>query len=218
VLTRRDFPVSSQQIRDFRPETSSLQTARTTEAPLARFAGFGNLAAAFAGFYELTGWPDRDPAGPFGAYTDYIAPRFNAAAVLAALEHRQRTGEGQHIDLSQVEASLHFLTPAILDWTVNGRVPGRTGNRDPDMHPHGVYRCEGDDRWVAIAVRDDADWRALCDQIEPARASDPRFASVGGGSSTPTSSTPGSPASPRGSRCTRSKRACKRSAFPRRPS
>jgi crotonobetainyl-CoA:carnitine CoA-transferase CaiB-like acyl-CoA transferase len=177
----RGFGLGYDTLQQIKPDLIMLSTCLMGQTGLlARFAGFGNLAAAFAGFYELTGWPDRDPAGPFGAYTDYIAPRFNAAAVLAALEHRQRTGEGQHIDLSQVEASLHFLTPTILDWTVNGRVPGRTGNRDPDMHPHGVYRCEGDDRWVAIAVRDDADWRALCDQIEPARASDPRFASVGG--------------------------------------
>ena len=147
--------------------------------PLARFAGFGNLAAAISGFYELTGWPDRHPAGPFGAYTDYIAPRYNAIAVLAALEHRRRTGEGQHIDLSQSEASLHFLAPALLDYTANGRVQTRAGNSDRELAPHGVYPAAGEDRWVAIAVENDAQWRALTELLEqPDLATDPRFASA----------------------------------------
>jgi crotonobetainyl-CoA:carnitine CoA-transferase CaiB-like acyl-CoA transferase len=147
--------------------------------PLAAFAGYGNLAAAMTGFYELTGWPDRPPAGPFGAYTDYIAPRYNAAAVLAALEHRRRTGEGQHVDLSQAEAALHFLAPAILDYTVNGAATTRDGNRDRELAPHGVYPCAGADRWVAIAVRDDREWRLLGRALgRPALADDARYASA----------------------------------------
>ncbi len=92
--------------------------------PLAKIAGFGNMAAAIAGFTNLTGWPDRPPCGVFGAYTDYVAPRFTAIAILAALDHRRRTGEGQYIDQSQAECAIHFLGPAILDYTVNGRVDG----------------------------------------------------------------------------------------------
>ena len=130
--------------------------------PLNTFGGYGNMASAWCGFYEVAGWPDRDPAGPWGAYTDFIGARYNAIAVLAALEHRKRTGEGQHIDLSQAEASIHFLAPAILDYQVNGRVARRTGNRDPLMAPHGVYPVRGEDRWIAIAVADDEQWRALC--------------------------------------------------------
>jgi crotonobetainyl-CoA:carnitine CoA-transferase CaiB-like acyl-CoA transferase len=130
--------------------------------PLDSFGGYGNMASAWCGFYEVAGWPDRDPAGPWGAYTDFIAARYNAIAVLAALEHRERTGEGQHIDLSQAEASIHFLAPAILDYQVNGRIAGRTGNRDPRMAPHGVYPVRGQDRWIAIAVADDEQWRGLC--------------------------------------------------------
>jgi crotonobetainyl-CoA:carnitine CoA-transferase CaiB-like acyl-CoA transferase len=129
--------------------------------PLNTYAGYGNMASAWCGFYEVAGWPDRDPAGPWGAYTDFIGARYNAIAVLAALEHRSRTGEGQHIDLSQAEASIHFLAPAILDYQVNGRTARRTGNRDPRMAPHGVYPVSGEDRWIAIAVADDAQWRAL---------------------------------------------------------
>jgi benzylsuccinate CoA-transferase BbsF subunit len=123
--------------------------------PLSEFAGFGNLAGAITGFYELTGWPDRSPAGPFLAYTDYVAPRFAMAALLAALDVRRRTGCGQHLDLAQAEASIHFLAPAVLDHTVNGNHPTRQGNVDPWAAPHGVYRCAGDDAWVAIACETD---------------------------------------------------------------
>ena len=125
--------------------------------PLAEFAGFGNLAAAFAGFTPLCGWPDRSPAGPFGAYTDYVAPRFASAALLAALEERERTGRGQYIDVSQMEAAIHFLTPALLEYHLNGTIWSPTGNDDPHMSPHGVYPSAGVDQWVAIACRDDSD-------------------------------------------------------------
>ncbi len=133
--------------------------------PLADYAGFGNLAAAWCGFTDLVGWPDRPPVGPFGAYTDYISPRFALAVLLAALDHRRRTGEGQFIDVSQAEAALHFLTPALLDAEVNGRQPSRCGNDDDAMAPHGVYRAAGDDRWVAIACETDEQWRALAGAV-----------------------------------------------------
>jgi crotonobetainyl-CoA:carnitine CoA-transferase CaiB-like acyl-CoA transferase len=149
--------------------------------PLARFAGYGNLAAAISGFSNLGGWPDRAPAGPFSAYTDYVSPRFIAIAILAALDHRRRTGEGQYVDLAQAEASLHFLAPAILDYEVNGRVAGRVGNRDPEHAPHGIYPTAGEDRWVAIAVTTDVEWQALCAVMERVDlAGDPRFAHAGG--------------------------------------
>ncbi len=130
--------------------------------PLHRYAGFGTMAAAVAGFYPVVGWPDRPPAGPFTAYTDYTAPRITAAVLLAALDWRQRTGQGQFIDFSQMEACLHLLAPELLDDVVNGRVAGRLGNRDRSMAPHGAYPVQGADQWVAIAVETDEQWRALC--------------------------------------------------------
>jgi crotonobetainyl-CoA:carnitine CoA-transferase CaiB-like acyl-CoA transferase len=167
-------------LRKLKPDLIMLSTCLMGQSgPLASFAGYGNLAAAMTGFYELTGWPDRPPAGPFGAYTDYIAPRYNASALLAALEHRRLTGRGQHIDLSQAEAALHFLAPAILDYTVNGVVATRDGNRDREHAPHGVYPCAGNDRWAAIAARDDREWRALCEALgAPALAADARYATA----------------------------------------
>jgi crotonobetainyl-CoA:carnitine CoA-transferase CaiB-like acyl-CoA transferase len=131
--------------------------------PLSSLAGFGTMGASMSGFYEMTGWPDRDPAGVFGAYTDYIAPKYLTAVLLAALEQRERTGEGQYIDMSQAEASMAFLAPAVLDYEVNGRMSPGLGNRHPEMTPHGAFPAAGDDRWIAIAVEDDQQWRALCD-------------------------------------------------------
>ena len=97
--------------------------------PHSTLAGFGTMGAQLAGFGYLAGWPDRAPAGPMGAYTDYIAPKFTIAAVLAALDHRRRTGEGQYIDFSQGEASAQFLATALLDYTANGQRVGAVWER-----------------------------------------------------------------------------------------
>ncbi len=145
--------------------------------PHATLAGYGTMGAQLAGFGELVGWPDRAPAGPFTAYTDSIAPKFTAAALLAALDHKRRTGQGQYIDFSQAEASVHFLGPAILDYMVHGRVQTRAGNASPEHAPHGVYPAQGADRWVAIACATEAQWQALCTATgNPEWQTDPRFA------------------------------------------
>lgn len=130
--------------------------------PLSSLAGFGTMGASLSGFYEMTGWPDRDPAGVFGAYTDYISPRYLTSAILGAIDHRDRTGDGQHIDLSQAEASMAFLTPALLDYGVNGTIAERPGNRHPTMTPHGVFPVAGDDKWITLVCQDDQQWQALC--------------------------------------------------------
>jgi crotonobetainyl-CoA:carnitine CoA-transferase CaiB-like acyl-CoA transferase len=134
--------------------------------PLAMFAGFGNLAAAISGFHNITGWPDRDPSGPFSAYTDYVAPRISVALVLAALDHRRRTGEGQYLDYSQAEGVLHLLAPALLDERLNGRTLERNGNRDVNHAPNGIYPSAGIDRWVAIACETDDQWRTLAGVLD----------------------------------------------------
>ncbi|MFN0029538.1 MAG: CoA transferase [Acidimicrobiales bacterium] len=144
--------------------SSSLMGQR---GPYADFSGFGNLAAAITGFTEVTGWPDRAPAGPFTAYTDYVSPRFAALAMLGAFDHARRTGEGQWIDVSQAESSLQFLAPALVDLDVNGVVATRRGNADPRFAPHGIYPAGdvGEDRWIAIACTNDAHWVALSDVL-----------------------------------------------------
>lgn len=148
-------------MRELNPEVVLVSSSLLGQTgPHATLAGYGFMAAALAGFYELTGWPDRSPAGPYGPYTDYLAPRVLVSSIMAALERRDATGEGCHIDLSQTEAALHYLAPAILDVSVNSRAVNRCGNDDPHMSPHGVFPCAGDDAWVAIACSDAA-WEAL---------------------------------------------------------
>jgi crotonobetainyl-CoA:carnitine CoA-transferase CaiB-like acyl-CoA transferase len=145
--------------------------------PHAEYPGYGQLMAALSGFYEISGWADRAPAPPYGAYTDFIVPRLAAAALLAAIDHQRWTGEGQYLDVSQFEAALHFLAPALLDHELGGRVAVRDGNRSDHAAPHGAYPCAGDDRWIAISVRGDAEWRALATALDrPAWLADPRFA------------------------------------------
>ncbi len=139
---------------------------RGQTGPEKTYSGYGNQGAAVAGLFGLVGWPDRPPVGPWGAYTDFIAPRFGVAALAAALLHRKRTGEGQHIDLSQIEAGIRFLEPLILDYTVNGRIPGALGQASPLACPHGVYPAHGHERYVAVAVESPIHWEALSGVIE----------------------------------------------------
>ena len=129
--------------------------------PARAMAGYGYHAAAIAGFYEVTGWPDQSPSGPWTAYTDTIAPRFVSTILAAALDRKRRTGEGCFIDLAQLEAALHFVSPEILDYQVNERSVTRIGNRSRFTAPQGCYPCLGEDAWVAIAVDTDEQWRAL---------------------------------------------------------
>ncbi|HJQ83558.1 MAG TPA: CoA transferase, partial [Candidatus Binatia bacterium] len=157
----RGWGLAYEDLRTVNPRLVMLSTCLQGQTgPHAEYPGFGQLMAALSGFYEVTGWPDRDPAPPYGAYSDFIVPRLAATVLLAAIDHQRRTGEGQHIDVSQFEAALHFLAPALLAWELDGTVAGRTGNRADHAAPHGVYPCAGDDRWIAISVRGDAEWRA----------------------------------------------------------
>jgi crotonobetainyl-CoA:carnitine CoA-transferase CaiB-like acyl-CoA transferase len=129
--------------------------------PHAFHPGYGSQLSALAGFVQLLGEPDSTPVLLYGPYIDYVAVGYGAIAVLAALERRKRTGAGCTIDLSQYEAGLQFLTPTIIEFAANGRIPGRAGNADAVAAPHGVYRCAGPDRWVALSVWSDAEWRLL---------------------------------------------------------
>ncbi|HEY8121771.1 MAG TPA: CoA transferase, partial [Myxococcota bacterium] len=129
------------------------------------FTGFGNLAASVTGYMTLAAERGGIPSGPWAAYTDFIAVRYNTLALFAAIDEQRRTGHGQRVDQSQAESALHFAAPAVLDFTVNGRIVRGVGNEDELYFPHDVFACTGKDRWVAIAVRDERDWRALCEEM-----------------------------------------------------
>jgi crotonobetainyl-CoA:carnitine CoA-transferase CaiB-like acyl-CoA transferase len=169
-----------------RPDLIMLSTAIMGQTgPYARLAGYGNVGAALSGFQDIVGWPDLPALGPFGPYTDYVGPRFSLAALLAALDHRSRTGEGCYIDVSQVEAGVYFQSPEMADHARNGTVVHRAGNTDRVFAPHGVYRCraagDGSDRFVAIAVRTDGQWRTLAALMGRADlAADPVLGTAGG--------------------------------------
>ncbi len=147
--------------------------------PYAQQAGFGTMLQAAAGFTYFVSWPDRSPVGSTAPWTDFSAAWTVAIAVMGALDYRRRTGKGQYIDLSQLEATLPWFSPAILDYTANGRIQAPMGNRHPYAAPHGAYRCQGDDRWCAIAVFTDEEWAAFCQVIgNPQWTEDTRFTSL----------------------------------------
>ena len=175
----RGWGLAYEDLRRVNPRLVMLSTCLQGQTgPHAEYPGFGQLMAALSGFYQVSGWPDRAPAPPYGAYTDFIVPRLAATVLLAAIDHQRRTGEGQYIDLSQFEASLHFLAPALLDHELAGTVATRAGNRSDHAAPHGAYPCAGDDRWIAVSVRGDREWRVFCEVLRrPEWLDDRRFTS-----------------------------------------
>jgi benzylsuccinate CoA-transferase BbsF subunit len=137
-----------------------------SQGPQRDFRGTGSSIAALTGIQELSGLPGRVPAGTGTNYPDHLPNPCHAAfALLAALRHRRRTGQGQYIDFAQTEPMLALLGPTFLDLTVNGRLQRRRGNEHPWAAPHGVYPCAGSDRWIAISVMNDAQWSALVDAM-----------------------------------------------------
>jgi len=119
------------------------------------YPGFGGQGSALAGYNALTGWPDREPVGPYGTITDSLAPRYVAAALAAGLHYRRRTGRGVYLDLSQVESAIWTLAPWLLDYEIDGVIHLRDGNNHRAARLHGAFACADengiDDRWVTIA-------------------------------------------------------------------
>jgi crotonobetainyl-CoA:carnitine CoA-transferase CaiB-like acyl-CoA transferase len=152
--------------------------------PYREYRSYGPVVQAVSGLSFISGLPEREPSGWGLSYMDNQAAYYNSAALLMAILQRGTTGAGAEIDMSAVEVGINLLGPDLLDATVNAR-PGRRpdfppGNRleHPRAAPHGVYPCAGDDRWVAIAVFDDDDWRRLVAALgAPGWAADPRLRS-----------------------------------------
>ncbi|MDP6346956.1 MAG: CoA transferase [Dehalococcoidia bacterium] len=147
--------------------------------PRSSFVGFGPHLSGPAGFYHLSGWEDREPSIPHGFYTDVVAPWYTIIAIMAALDHRRRTGQGQRVEISQYEAGLTMLSASLLDYIANGRVWGRWGNDSMSAAPHGAYPCRGEDAWCAISVHTENEWQALCRAMgEPSWCRKARFATL----------------------------------------
>ncbi len=135
--------------------------------PWSMWQGYGHVLQAAAGISHLTAYPDEEPIGTGVAYTDFLVPHFAASAVIAALDHRQRTGEGQNIDFGQMEAAIHATETMILDYTVNGREQQALGAGHPDHDIYGTWQCaargDDDDRWIAITVTSNDELAALAE-------------------------------------------------------
>ena len=180
--TLRNWGLDYAGMSAIKPDLIMLSTCMQGQTgPHRDYPGFGNLLAALSGFY-YSGYSPDELCPPYGAYTDFIAPRFSACALMAALAYRRRTGQGQYIDMAQYEASLHFLAPALVDYFATGRVMEPRGNDSPRYAPHGAYRCvdeDGHERWIALAVANDQEWTATLTVLGAASA-DLRLATLGG--------------------------------------
>ena len=132
-----------------------------SSGPYREYAGFAPIFAAFGGLAHLTGYEDGPPNTMSGVM-DLRIGTASAFAILAALLHRQKTGEGQYIDVSSAECISVLIGPQLMEYTMNKRSPFRSGNQDSIMAPHNCYRCKGNDKWISIAVATVEEWNALC--------------------------------------------------------
>jgi len=177
ALARRGL--GYEDLKKIKPDIIMLSSCiQGQTGPHSEHAASGYKLSALTGYNHITGWPDQAPTY-VGAYTDWIAPRYNVIAIMAALDYRRRTGKGQFLDMSQYETGIQFMSPLILDSAVNKREANREGNKHHYAAPHNAYRCIGEDRWCVIAVFNDSEWQSFCEVIgNPSLANDPKFTTV----------------------------------------
>ncbi len=173
-----NFGLTYERLRDVNPELIMLSMqAMGRQGPHKEYVTFGPNLLSLTGFVELCGTPDREPSGMGLVLPDYSNGILGAFLVLAALDYRRRTGLGQYLDMSQFEALATLMQPAILDYSANQRVTTRQGNHHPVYVPHNCYPCEGEERYCVIVVKNDAEWRRLCQAIgSPEWTQQPEFA------------------------------------------
>jgi crotonobetainyl-CoA:carnitine CoA-transferase CaiB-like acyl-CoA transferase len=149
-------------LRQRNPDLIMLSTSNLGQTgPHATHPGFGSQLSSLSGFCHLIGEPEGPPHMLYGPYIDFIAVAYGGVAVLAALDRRRRTGEGAYIDLSQYECGLQFIGSALLEYSSNGAVADRAGNRDRVAVPHGAYPCQ-EGEWCVISCWDDDEWERFC--------------------------------------------------------
>ena len=180
VLERWGF--GYERLREIKPDIIYVSNCGFGHVgPYSDFKTWGPIVQAISGLTFTNGLPGREPAGWGYSYMDHTGAYYMAMAIMLALLHRQRTGEGQWVDLACTEAALTLHGPALLDWTVNGRPSRRAGqphaNRSewPPMAPHGIYPCAGEDDWIAIACRHQADWQAFAGVVDEGWCGEPQF-------------------------------------------
>ncbi|HXW83101.1 MAG TPA: CoA transferase, partial [Candidatus Binataceae bacterium] len=171
------FRLGYEELRKIRPDIIMLSgTPLGQTGPYAKTVGWGPTTQAFAGMCHLTGYPGGYPCGIGGTWPDFAVGVGMAFFIMAALHHRERTGEGQYLDLSMAEMVTTMLPEAVMEFLMNGRDVARVGNRDDAMAPHGVYPCAGEDAWIAIAAASDAEFAAIANVLGvPSLATDRQF-------------------------------------------
>jgi len=164
-------------VREVKPDIVYLSSSACGQTgPERKYVGYAPTFAALGGASFITGYEDWPPSNFMGSI-DLRSATTSAFAILAALVYRQRTGEGQFIDLASQETIAVMIGEVILDYIMNGRVQMRQGNKDDTMAPHDCYRCKGEDKWISIAVATEDEWRALCKVMgKPELAEDEKFA------------------------------------------
>jgi crotonobetainyl-CoA:carnitine CoA-transferase CaiB-like acyl-CoA transferase len=171
-----NWGLSYEALRDINPRIITLSMpGYGTSGPWRNYVSMGPNVEMLAGIPTISGYPAGPPMLQ-GYIADPFAGLAGAIAVMVALKHRQRTGKGQNIDLSQVEAVTSFMGQPIMDYVMNGRIRPRIGNRHPSVSPQGVYRCSGEDEWIAIAVSSEQEWASLCEVMgDPSWTKERRF-------------------------------------------
>lgn len=152
-----------EEVREIKPDIIYLSMPMYGESgPRASMLGVGMTISAVSALMGLTAYGPGDPVGPGTHYPDHAANPYHAAfAVLAAIRYRRQTGRGMKIDLSQVESTINFIGPAVVEYSGTGKEPLQVGNRSATAAPHNIFRCSGEDDWCAVAVETDAQWVAL---------------------------------------------------------
>ena len=170
-----------EKLREFRSDLIMISMSGYGQyGPYRGYLGYGPPAAALSGFFHTMGYEGMGPMELGISYMDPNAGIFAAIAVMAALVHRKKTGQGQYIDQSQFETAVALIGEGLLQYEMTGRDPERAGNHDRIMSPHNTYKAAGDDnKWVSIAVGTEEEWRGLCAVMDQsALADDPRFATA----------------------------------------
>lgn len=171
--------VGYETLRKINPRIIMLSLgSQGSTGPESRYGSYGSTLDALSGLMGITGYEDSHPLWSSGEvnYPDQIASMFGAGILLAGIRHRNRTGQGMYIDLSQREMVTTMIGEHILEYTAGGQTPKLQGNRHPTLAPNDCYRCAGDNDWVAISVADNAEWQSLCETIgKPELIDDERY-------------------------------------------
>ena len=172
--------LSYEAMREVKPDIIYLSgTTLGTGGPDFNATGWGPNTLSYGGLTSLTGYEGDAPVQAGGNLPDYVIGTIMGFHVLSAVLQHRRTGQGQFIEVSMAETVSTLIPEAFMDFAMNGRERGRTGNHVPEMSPHDVFPAEGDDQWVTIAVADDKEWIALCDAAGHSEwSSDSRFATL----------------------------------------